>query len=105
MAITNRQAFGTGTLNVNWGGINALTPLTGETAVANTWTSVANEMWFRGAQPIELSGSGSIVGSTTFRIPDSGTLTLSGAISGNGYFLRGGDTIGTLVLDQFAEHL
>ena len=100
VAITNRQAFGTGTLNFNWGGINALTNLTGELAVANTWTSTANEMWFRGPSSIELSGNGTITGNTTFRIPDGNTVTISGAISGSGYFQRSGDTVGTLVLND-----
>ena len=100
VAITNRQAFGTGTLNFNWGGINALTNLTGELAVANNWTSTANEMWFRGPSSIELSGNGTINGNTTFRIPDGNTVTISGAVTGTGSFFRGNDGNGTLVLDN-----
>ncbi len=104
VAITDRQAFGTGQLNYNWGGINALTNLTGELAVANPWSDIANfnngEMWFRGPNSIDLSGPGTINYNSMFRIPDGGTVTISGAISGSGYFQRGGDPNGTLVLND-----
>jgi autotransporter-associated beta strand protein len=57
-------------------------------------------MWFRGAQSIELSGPGSLVCCTTLRIPDGGTLVISGAVTGTGALYRGGDATGTLVLNN-----
>ncbi len=102
--IASRQAFGTGPLDFNWGGLQALVPLTGDKAVANPWSDIANfnngELWLRGSGSLELSGPGTIAQNAMFRIPDGGTLTISGAVTGNGYFQRGGDGNGTLVLNN-----
>ena len=105
--ITNNQAFGTGLITFNNGGFQASTPLTGASALANTWTIPAGAAaYFNGTNALQLTASTALAaGNESIHVTTTGlTVTLSGLISGSGALIRATDranqTNGTVVINN-----
>ena len=98
--VTNSKSLGTGPITFNRGGLAATIPLTGANAIPNAWGHTGGdfESFFRGGQPIELSGAATW-DNRNYLHPTEGTrLTISGKISQSNNTWMEKQNDGTLVL-------